>query len=138
VLHHMECEDTVFAILEFANGAFGALDVTTAEYPGYERRLEITGAEGTIILEGDRLVAADLRTKIDGLVSKPAAGVGERATSAIVNDISGHRAAIEDFIRAVRDGGHLACDGREGRRSLALVERIYSAAGAVAKRATSA
>lgn len=136
VLHHMECEDTVLAILEFANGAFGSLDVTTAEYPGYERRLEITGAEGTIILEGDRIIAADLRKKIDGLVSKSAAAVGERATSAVVNDISGHRAAIEDFIRAVRDGGHLNCDGREGRRSLELVERIYSAAGEVAKRAT--
>ena len=137
VLQEMECEDTALAILEFENGAFGSLQVTTAEYPGYERRVEITGAEGTVILEGDRIVAADLRHKRDGLVSPASAAtrVGERATSAVVNDISGHRAAIEDFIRAVREGGKLNCDGREGRRSLALVERIYEAAETVAKAA---
>ncbi|HKQ85964.1 MAG TPA: Gfo/Idh/MocA family oxidoreductase [Candidatus Acidoferrales bacterium] len=133
VLQQMECEDTALAILEFANGAFGTLQVTTAEYPGYERRVEITGTEGTVVLEGDRIVAADLRHKREGLLSPPpaSAGVGERATSAVVNDTSGHRAAIEDFIRAVRDGGKLNCDGREGRRSLELVERIYKAAGEV-------
>lgn len=135
VLQQMECEDTALAILEFANGAFGTLQVTTAEYPGYERRLEITGTEGTVILEGDRIVAADLRHKRESLLSPPpaSAGVGERATSPVVNDISGHRAAIENFIRVVRDGGELNCDGREGRRSLELVERIYKVAGATKK-----
>jgi predicted dehydrogenase len=128
LLHKMECEDTALAILEFANGAFGTLQVTTVEFPGYERRVEITGTEGTIVLEGDRIIAADLRNKQEGLVSKQAAEVGERAKSAVVSDISGHRAAIEDFIGAVRDGGELKCDGREGWRSLALVERIYAAA----------
>lgn len=128
LLHTMECEDTALAILEFESGALGTLQVTTAEYPGYERRVEITGTEGTIILEGDRIIAADLRKKKEGLVSKPAAEAGERASSPVVSDISGHRAAIEDFICAVRDGGKLDCDGREGRRSLALVEKIYQAA----------
>ena len=128
LLHTMECEDTALAILEFESGALGSLQVTTAEYPGYERRVEITGTEGTIILESDRIIATDLRKKKEGLVSTPAAKAGERASSPVVNDISGHRAAIEEFIRAVRDGGKLNCDGREGRRSLALVEKIYEAA----------
>lgn len=131
LFHTMECEDTTLAILEFESGALGTLQVTTAEYPGYERRVEITGTEGTIILEGDRIIAADLRKEKKGLVSKPAAEAGERASSPVVSDISGHRAAIEDFIGAVRDGGKLNCDGREGRRSLALVEKIYAAADQV-------
>jgi predicted dehydrogenase len=128
VLHRMECEDTALAILEFASGVLGTLQVTTAEYPGYERRIEIVGSEGTIILEGDSVIAADLRKGQQGLVRPPAAAAGERASTPVVSDISGHRAAIEDFIRSVRDGGSLACDGREGRRSLELVERIYAAA----------
>jgi predicted dehydrogenase len=131
LLQKMECEDTVLAILDFANGALGTLQVTTAEYPGYERRVEVTGTEGTLILEGDLIVAADLRKKQEGLVSPRAAGAGERASSSVVNDISGHTAAIADFIQVVRDGGKLVCDGREGRRSLDLVERIYAAADAV-------
>jgi UDP-N-acetyl-2-amino-2-deoxyglucuronate dehydrogenase len=131
VLHKMESEDTALAILEFANGAFGTLQVTTAEYPGYERRVEITGTEGTVLLEGDRIASADLRSKQEGLVSEKPAAAGERASSAVVSDVSGHRAAIEDFMRAVRDGSKLTCDGREALRSLVLVERIYAAADAV-------
>lgn len=130
LLQQMECEDTALAILEFENGALGSLQVTTAEYPGYERRIEISGTEGTVILEGDRIVAADLRHKHEGLLSEPLAkdAAGERTRSALVSDIGGHRAAIENFIGAVRDGSALSCDGREGRRSLELVERIYKAA----------
>src|SRR5436189_1936596 len=32
----------------------------TSVYPGYRRRLELTGFEGTIILENDRIISADL------------------------------------------------------------------------------
>jgi predicted dehydrogenase len=93
--------------------------------------VEITGTEGTVLLEGDRIASADLRSKQEGLVSEKPAAAGERASSAVVSDVSGHRAAIEDFMRAVRDGSKLTCDGREALRSLALVERIYAAADAV-------
>ena len=60
-LHPIEVEDTVVALLEFESGAVGTLEATTAAYPGYRRRLELTGTEGTVIVEHDRLVAADLR-----------------------------------------------------------------------------
>ena len=60
-LHPIEVEDTVVALLEFENGAVGTLEATTAAYPGYRRRVELTGTEGTVIVEHDRLVAADLR-----------------------------------------------------------------------------
>src|SRR4029077_6690878 len=59
-LHAIEAEDTAVAILEFASGALGVLQATTAAYPGYPRRLEITGSEGTVILEHDRVVASHL------------------------------------------------------------------------------
>jgi predicted dehydrogenase len=35
---------------------------------------------------------------------------------------------IEDFVRAIETGTLPACDGREGLRSLAVVEAIYRAA----------
>src|SRR6266849_6311984 len=61
-LHKIEAEDTVVATLEFANGAIGTLEAATSVYPGYSRRVELTGSEGTIILEQDQIIAADLRT----------------------------------------------------------------------------
>ncbi|HXA00209.1 MAG TPA: Gfo/Idh/MocA family oxidoreductase [Candidatus Dormibacteraeota bacterium] len=125
-LHRIEAEDTLVALLEFANGATGVFQAATSVYPGYPRRVELTGDEGTVIIEHDRLVAADLR--------KPAAdaqGQGDdknlSASSATVSDIRGHQSAMEDFVQAIEKNTVPRCSGIEGRRSLALVEAIYAA-----------
>jgi predicted dehydrogenase len=125
-LHKIEAEDTLVALLEFANGAAGVFQATTSVYPGYPRRVELTGSEGTIIIEHDRLVATDLR--------KPptdARGQGDdknlSSSSATVSDVRGHQAAMEDFIQAIEKNTTPRCSGIEGRRSLALVEALYAA-----------
>jgi UDP-N-acetyl-2-amino-2-deoxyglucuronate dehydrogenase len=128
VLHKIEAEDTAVATLEFANGAVGTLLATTAAYPGYPRRIEIGGTEGTVILEQDRIIAADFRNPPNDLASISSGDSNESASSAAVTDFSGHKAILEDFLRAVANNTQPVCDGREGRRSLALVEKIYAAA----------
>ena len=128
VLHKIEAEDTAVATLEFANGAVGTLLATTAAYPGYPRRLEITGTEGTVILEHDRIVAADLRNPPADLAAITTGDSNQSASSAAVTDISGHKAILEDFLQAIANNTQPICNGREGRRSLALVESIYQAA----------
>jgi predicted dehydrogenase len=70
-IHKIEVEDTVVATLEFANGAIGTLEAGTSIYPGYQRRVELSGSEGTIILEHDRIIAIDLRTPLADSVSPP-------------------------------------------------------------------
>lgn len=127
VMQKIEAEDTAIAILEFANGAHGILEATTAAYPGYPRRLEITGSEGTVILEHDRIVAADLR-RCQADIAVSATDLNQSASSATVTDIRGHQAVIEDFIRAIQHETIPACNGIEGRRSLVLVEAIYRSA----------
>ena len=126
-LHTIEAEDTLVALLEFANGAIGTLQATTSVYPGYPRRLELTGAEGTIIIEQDRLVAADLRTPSPDLPRGTEADGNMSASSPVIGDFRGHQAVLEDFLRAIGTNTRPSCDGREGRRSLALVEKIYEA-----------
>jgi UDP-N-acetyl-2-amino-2-deoxyglucuronate dehydrogenase len=127
-LHAIEGEDTALAILEFAAGTLGVLQATTAAYPGYARRLEITGTEGTVMLENDRIIAADLRTAPAGVLASVAPDDNQRASSPLVSDFSGHQAIFEDFLRAIEQDSVPLCDGREGRRSIALVESIYQAA----------
>ncbi len=125
-LHAIEGEDVALALLEFASGAKGVLEVTTAAWPGYPRRIEISGTEGTVAIEGDRVVRADLK---DGSESVAHASQDRSAaSSATVSDASPHRRMIEDFARAIATGGRPVCDGREGLRSLALVEAVYRAA----------
>jgi predicted dehydrogenase len=125
-LHQIEVEDTAVALLEFANGATGTLEATTAAFPGYQRRVEFTGTEGTIVLEHDRLVAADLRQPADDLVTSGALDQNQSASSPVVSDIRGHQRVLEDFTDAIRTGREPTCSGREGRRSVALVEAIYT------------
>jgi UDP-N-acetyl-2-amino-2-deoxyglucuronate dehydrogenase len=131
-LHKIEAEDTVAAILEFASGALAVLHATTAAYPGYPRRVEISGTEGTVILEHDRIIAANLRNAstaadLAGLLES-SGDENQSGSSAAVGDFRGHQAVLADFLQAIEHNRLPACDGLEGRRSLALVEAIYRAA----------
>jgi UDP-N-acetyl-2-amino-2-deoxyglucuronate dehydrogenase len=127
-LHKIESEDTAVAILEFAGGALGTLHATTTAYPGYPRRVEITGSEGTVILEHDRIIAADLRQRPADFAQEAPGDTNASASSAAVTDIRGHQAILEDFLDAIEHGTTPICDGQEGRRSIALIEAIYGAA----------
>ena len=125
-LHEIEVEDTAVAILEFESGALGVIEAATSIYPGYGRRIEVTGTEGTMIVEDDRLVRIDLRSSTRRATEAPA--TVESAASPVVSDASAHQRVIEDFIRAIQTGSPPACDAREGRRSVAVVQAIYEAA----------
>jgi len=127
-LHDIASEDTLVATLEFENGAIGTLEAATSAFPGYERRVEITGSEGTIIFKHDRIVAADLKTEFPGGFSDEAHDTNRSASSPVVSDVSGHKRIIEDFIHAISEDTIPRCDGREGRRSVKLVQAIYKSA----------
>src|SRR5450432_3793046 len=120
-LHTIEAEDTLTAMLQFANGALGVLQATTSAFPGYPRRLELTGSEGTLIIEQDRLLAADLKNPTEDLVNGSQADSNVSSSSPVVSDARGHQAVLQDFLDAIRTGAEPRCDGKEGRRSLALV-----------------
>lgn len=102
-LHKIEVEDTAVAAIEFENGALGSIEATTAAAPGFPRRLEVAGTDATIVHED---------------APRPAA----------VADATPHRRVLEDFIRAIRTGTEPACDAREGRRSVAVIDAIYRSA----------
>lgn len=128
-LHTIEVEDTAVACLEFAGGAVGTLEAATSAFPGFPRRVELTGSQGTVVVEHDRVVSVQLRTPVDPPPSEATGGdTSASATSPVVADVRGHRRVIEDFVRAIRTGTKPLCDGREGRRSVALVEALYRSA----------
>jgi predicted dehydrogenase len=138
LLHPIDVEDSGAAILEFASGALGLLGFTTAAYPGYARRLSITGTLGTVAIEQDSIVAWDVKPSSDAARLEPVATPGPRpatavlpseaASSPIVSDVGPHAAVFADFAEAIRKRRPPRCDGRDGRRSVAVVEAVYKAA----------
>ena len=127
-LHAIEVEDTVVAWLEFASGALATFEATTAAFPGYRRRVELTTTAGTVILEHDRVVAADTREPYDEPALEDADDANASASSPVVSDGRGHQRLIEDFIHAIQEDRDPRCSGTEARRSVAAAEAAYESA----------
>jgi UDP-N-acetyl-2-amino-2-deoxyglucuronate dehydrogenase len=126
-VHEIETEDTAAAILEFESGAIGVYQAATSVYPGYPRRVEIAGANGSIIVEQNRVIAADLRSGGYPGLGSADVDTNPSTSSPLVSDSRGHQSALEDFLEAIRENRAPRCDGREARRSVAVIEAIYRA-----------
>src|SRR5262249_47950003 len=109
-LHAIETEDTIVATLEMESGALATFEATTAAYPGYPRQVELTGTEGTVVIQQNRILRADLRTPRPDLAGSEA-DANPSASSPTVSDVRGHQAALEDFLSAIRDGTPPRCPG---------------------------
>ena len=127
-LHTIPVEDTLVATVAFVNGALGTIESTTSVFTGYDRRVEITGDQGTVIVERNRIARADLKSIESEKLVSSAPDTNQSSSSPIISDVSGHKKLIEDFLDAIANDRTPLCDGREGRRSLALVEAIYKSA----------
>jgi UDP-N-acetyl-2-amino-2-deoxyglucuronate dehydrogenase len=123
----IEGEDTLVGTLLFRSGALGAIEAATSIYPGFKRRIEITGTEGTVILEGDNLTAWALR---DGSPNPASAenDLSDGSADPMAIDCEGHRRVFEDFAGAILQGRKPLVDGREGRLALELVLALYRSA----------
>jgi UDP-N-acetyl-2-amino-2-deoxyglucuronate dehydrogenase len=139
--HRIEAEDTAVAALHFANGAVGTIEATTAAYPGRARRVHVVGSHGSLLLEGDQLEEVRLADSAAGTgvpapgdersragIAHGSAAAPENAASPVVSDIAAHQRMIEDFVDAIQRRRAPVCDGREGRRSVEVVEAIYRSA----------
>lgn len=125
LMHQVEVEDTVVACLDFRNGVVGTFEATTAAYPGFPRQVEITGTEGTVILQNDRIASVDLRHAWHERIPAQPEDDSDRASTAMISDLRGHRRIIEDFVHAVTTNTTPLCDGRDGRRTILLAEAVY-------------
>jgi UDP-N-acetyl-2-amino-2-deoxyglucuronate dehydrogenase len=131
--HEIEVEDTALAIVRFASGAVGTLSATTAAYPGFPQRLEVTGTEGTVTVEDGQLVRAELRggpvtgdTVPGGTAPAvdPGSPPGGAADPAAL-DAASHAAQIADLLAALDEGREPAVTGASGRETLALIRAVY-------------
>lgn len=126
-------EDTAMATLRFANGALGVIEATTAAYPGYLKKIEVHGSEGTAVLEEEDLKVWDFMKPARGdkkilekMSESHSSGGGASDPAAIGHH--GHALQFADFIKAIKTNGKPAVDGPEGRSSVEIILAIYKAA----------
>lgn len=129
----IEVEDSVVASLKFKNGSLGTLEASTACYPGFPRRVEIYGGNGSAVLEDDRLAVWSFSNETaedDEIRRLCSEGEGLKGGSANPTAISceGHRRQINEFAESILTGKPLSIPGKEGRRAIALIMAIYESA----------
>lgn len=128
----IEAEDTACAALRFPDGALGAIEATTAAYPGWERRIEICGELGSVALEDEKVVRWEFRDKrpeddeILAQAAQKTAATGAGASNII--GFEGHQRQIEQMVIALRDGTPMPIGGDQARNPVALVRALYESA----------
>ncbi len=112
--HDIETEDLGLAIVNFASGAKGTIVGTTTFPTSVYFSAEVHGSEGGILL--DEALGGAMRVFGDALEDK---------LGSIDNTVHN---VVEDMVQALENDGQLRVHGREGRRTVALLEAIYQSA----------
>jgi predicted dehydrogenase len=128
----IESEDTASATLKFGSGALGSIEASTALWPGWQRRIELCGESGSIVLEDDRVSRWEFRSPLPEdaaiLAAKDTAALGSGASAANAISFVGHQRQIQDLVDSLRENRPLAINGPEARKAVALVRALYASA----------
>jgi UDP-N-acetyl-2-amino-2-deoxyglucuronate dehydrogenase len=124
-VHRIESEDVVNALIQYASGATGVIQASTAVRPGYPERIEIHGTRGSAIITGDQLTAWDVDGDSDAPVETAAMS---GASDPMAISTRSFERQFQDFAEAIRDGRPPLVSGEEGYRAVQLVDAIYQSA----------
>ncbi len=129
----IDVEDVALATLRFASGALGVIEASTAVFPGYLKRIELCGSEGSAAMEEEDLVKWDFarqKPKDAAIREKMAARVSGGGGAADPKAIGhhGHARQFQDVVQAIRRGVSPAIDGPQGRLAVEIILGIYKAA----------
>jgi UDP-N-acetyl-2-amino-2-deoxyglucuronate dehydrogenase len=126
-------EDTAVAALKYASGALGVIEGATSVFPGWNKRIEISGDKGSVILEDDTIKFwqfAEETAEDENIRSGSGGGanIGGGVANPMAISTEGHRRQIEDLCHAIREGRQPAIPGSEARKAVSLINAIYESA----------
>ncbi|HEY1068806.1 MAG TPA: Gfo/Idh/MocA family oxidoreductase [Pirellulales bacterium] len=126
-------EDVAVAAVRFESGAVGVIEGSTATYPGYLKKIEISGLKGSAVVEEEDVIKWDFAEAAPGdaailerMAARKSTGGGASDPSAI--GFHGHRDIFAALLHSLDTGAPLEVDGREGRKAVELILAIYQSA----------
>lgn len=124
--HSIETEDTLAASFSFAHGGFGVLTATTSVYPGFQRRLEICGTDGSLVLEEALLTQLHTRSglTLDGVKNEYKSGSSDPSQI----DFEPHILQYREIVQAITDEQELKLTSSDAASTIRLVLDLYDAA----------
>ena len=125
-VHEIEVDDNSCGIVKFKNGVFAAIQTSTAATPGYPSIVSIYGTKGMIQLKGQSLI----HTNEEGETQEHnfEEQIGSFSDPKLFN-VQAHTRLIQNFVDSVEKDEIPLVDGKEGRRSIELVEGIFKSNG---------
>lgn len=129
--HDIEVEDDVTAYVEYENGATGVLVTSTFDFPG-TNRLEVTGDDGKIVIEDNKLTywknrhsERSYNADLSGSLGTPESW---KCEIPIVGQNSQHAGILMDWTRAILKGTKLLAPGEEGINGLMISNAMHLSA----------
>ncbi len=122
--HDIEVEDTSVSILEFKNGAYGVIEATTCAYPGFERKIEINGTKGCVILRENKI--EKLVMNGETIINDISENVVSTSSDPTAMSDQFHKRQLENLVDAICGKNKLMIDVNEGAKAVKLIEDIYN------------
>ena len=100
-------EDDLLAFVDYASGALGVVQASTALWPGTDIRIEINGQNGTAVMVGERIETwkfRDERAEDDAIRRLGSGAIATGSTGPADFGFQDHQTVIEDMADAIRTG----------------------------------
>jgi UDP-N-acetyl-2-amino-2-deoxyglucuronate dehydrogenase len=125
----IEAEDSGAAVLQFASGALGMIEVNVLTYPrNYEGSITIMGESGTVKIGGTSVNKVEHWSFAEYDDDDKLVETGAINTNPPTVYGFGHEGYYRNVVAVLRGKAKADTDGREGRKSLALILGIYESA----------
>ncbi len=125
--HNIEVEDLALAIITFQNGVVGLLEASTLHYPGLPERLEITGTNGTAVLEAGKFKIWEFKSEKPNLEMSDLPGDSGARHPGDISHL-GHAYQIADLLEALREDRDPIITGEDARKPIEIIQAIYQSA----------
>ena len=118
----IETEDHAYLLVEYENGAIGAIHSSTVCAPGLPCTVTVCGEKGTVVLQEDAIV----KWEVEGETWEPEKKTGVSAhKDPMAFPIDNHVIQLKDLVEAIRQDRQPVVDLYKGRKAVDIILAAY-------------